>query len=227
MGTACWDTNMDGVNDPAEDVNLDTFFDTLDCTGPQGVPGVPGPQGPMGLDGFHCWDTNMNRINDATEDINTDLSYDTLDCQGAPGAVGPAGPQGPSGIIASGWSDGFGPIPGAVTQFLAPTVRVTVVAGQRVYVDSNRAFGSTAVGGGFGLDLFVCYQQVAGALTTWGGGAFDVAVPQGTRVVMGLSAVLTGLASGDYDVGLCGSDGGSGTWDWNEWGYTSALVFQP
>ena len=32
-GISCWDLNRDGVNDPAEDVNGDGSFDTLDCKG--------------------------------------------------------------------------------------------------------------------------------------------------------------------------------------------------
>ena len=40
---------------------------------------------------------------------------------------------------------------------------------------------------------------------------------------MGLSANVSGLAAGDYTVGLCGT--GSTNWNYNEWGYTTALVF--
>lgn len=32
-GLACWDLNGNGIADPAEDINNDTFFNTLDCVG--------------------------------------------------------------------------------------------------------------------------------------------------------------------------------------------------
>ncbi|MBI2281530.1 MAG: hypothetical protein HYU68_12710, partial [Bacteroidetes bacterium] len=32
-GLACWDTNGDGIQDAGEDVNLDGFWDALDCAG--------------------------------------------------------------------------------------------------------------------------------------------------------------------------------------------------
>ena len=35
-GLHCWDENADGVCDPDEDINGDTFCDTFDCHGPQG-----------------------------------------------------------------------------------------------------------------------------------------------------------------------------------------------
>ena len=44
-GISCWDTNGNGVGDPAEDKNGDGNFDTLDCQGPRGS------QGPQGLPG--------------------------------------------------------------------------------------------------------------------------------------------------------------------------------
>jgi cysteine-rich repeat protein len=37
-GVSCWDTNGNGVGDPAEDKNGDGNFDTLDCQGPKGDP---------------------------------------------------------------------------------------------------------------------------------------------------------------------------------------------
>ena len=47
-GLPCWDTNMNGANDPAEDTNGDAAFNTLDCRGPQGPQGNPGPKGDKG-----------------------------------------------------------------------------------------------------------------------------------------------------------------------------------
>ncbi|MBU0640199.1 MAG: tail fiber domain-containing protein [Planctomycetes bacterium] len=41
-GLACWDSNANGIGDPAEDINGDGAFDALDCTGPPGLQGSAG-----------------------------------------------------------------------------------------------------------------------------------------------------------------------------------------
>ena len=47
-GVNCWDTNGNGVNDPSEDTNSDTFFNNLDCQGAIGAAGPIGATGPAG-----------------------------------------------------------------------------------------------------------------------------------------------------------------------------------
>jgi len=44
-------------------------------------------------------------------------------------------------------------------------------------------------------------------------------------VPMGLNAIITGLGTGTYDVGLCGYSSDASNWDANDYGYTSAFVF--
>ena len=51
-GLHCWDLNGNGINDPAEDINMDGFFNVLDCQGADGMDGAQGPQGPAGNDGI-------------------------------------------------------------------------------------------------------------------------------------------------------------------------------
>jgi hypothetical protein len=41
---------------------------------------------------------------------------------------------------------------------------------------------------------------------------------------MGLTWDIANLASGTYQVGLCGSSSSAAAWNTNEWGYTTALV---
>ena len=49
---SCWDLNANGQADlPAEDINGDTFVNTLDCAGPQGVTGAAGADGADGAPG--------------------------------------------------------------------------------------------------------------------------------------------------------------------------------
>ena len=80
QGYPCWDTNQNGVNDPAEDVDNNGFWNVSDCNA--GV-AVPGPQGPTGVTG----------------------SQGPTGAMGSTGAQGPtgagstvAGPAGPTGI---------------------------------------------------------------------------------------------------------------------------------
>jgi hypothetical protein len=50
-GANCWDLNLNGENDPEEDVNQDGVWDTLDCLGPVGEDGEDGDDGADGEDG--------------------------------------------------------------------------------------------------------------------------------------------------------------------------------
>jgi hypothetical protein len=148
--------------------------------------------------------------------------------QGPQGPVGPTGPQGPSGVVASAFASAGGANPTTTTAFLAPTATVTVAAGQRVFVTSDKALGSTATNGATSLNLAIC-RQASGATTptSVGSWSYGLRVPQNTRVLYGLTAVISSLAAGTYQVGLCGSSTDATNWNSNEWGYTSALVFQP
>lgn len=96
-GTNCWDANNDGVQDAAEDINSDGFWNALDCIGATGATGVAGANG---TNGTNCWDLDNDGVQDLSEDINTDGFWNALDCQGATGPVGPTGTtglQGPTG----------------------------------------------------------------------------------------------------------------------------------
>jgi len=54
-GTACWDTNGDGVKDDAEDINSDGVWDAQDCQGAAGIDGLNGVDGKDGKDGKDGW----------------------------------------------------------------------------------------------------------------------------------------------------------------------------
>ncbi len=108
---------------------------------------------------------------------------------------------------------------------IGPQATVTVANGQKVLVIANKALGSFNVaGGGVGLSLWICYKQIPnGSLTQVGIGSQNLRVPQNTRALFGLSAVLEGL-NGTYEVGLCGSSSNFSSWNDNNYGYTTALV---
>ena len=88
----CWDTNGNGVGDPAEDTNSDGVFNVFDCAG---GPGCWDLNGNGALDASEdvdgdgvasifdcptCWDTNFNGIEDPDEDANGDGVWDAFDC---------------------------------------------------------------------------------------------------------------------------------------------------
>jgi hypothetical protein len=90
-GISCWDSNGNGINDPAEDSNGDGLFNAGDCQGATGAAGA------NGTNGISCWDVNGNGVNDASEDVNGDGLFNTSDCAGTIGAAGPTGPAGVNG----------------------------------------------------------------------------------------------------------------------------------
>jgi hypothetical protein len=141
---------------------------------------------------------------------------------GPQGAKGDPGPQGPSGVVQGAGAIGGGSTPSATTQFFGGPATVTVTsASQRVLVVANNTFATSAATAS-ALNLFICYKQPAGAIQPVGNGLLGMTLPPNSRVPMGLSKVLE-LAPGEYQVGMCGTGGVN--WLSNEWGATSALVF--
>ena len=197
--------------------------------GPDGADGADGTNGADGVNGIACWDLNGNGTGDLpAEDINGDLVVDVLDCTGPQGLQGDPGPQGPSGVVTSAFATGFGNDPTLTTDFLAPYVTVNVVSGQSVFVVSHKAFGSFSPGGADSLRLDICYRTAGSGVppTTVGGGMFNLMVPQNTRIPMGMSTIIGDLSTGSWEVGLCAESSLPANWNNNEYGYTSAIVFQ-
>jgi len=99
-GISCWDLNGNGINDPAEDVNTDGFWDALDCAGaigPQGPAGVAGPTGPSGDPGATGAVGATGATGSAGTTGPTGPSGDPGPT-GAQGLIGPTGPTGPTGF---------------------------------------------------------------------------------------------------------------------------------
>jgi hypothetical protein len=229
IGLSCWDENANADCDtPDEDVNDDGICDFLDCQGAEGPPGEDGPQGPVGPPGAQGVPGPAGPIGPQGL-VGPTGPQGPAGPQGPQGAQGGIGPTGPSGVVSGTFSSGAGASPTATRQFLAPPITVTIsVANQGVYVSANKAFGSTAATGAASLDLFVCHRP-SGSMaqpTTVGSGISDNRVPQNTRVSMGISGVITGLPIGNHEVGMCGDDDGNGGWNFNENGYTTALVYR-
>jgi|SRR4051794_17011250 hypothetical protein len=176
--------------------------------GPQGPAGATGPAGPAGTDG-------------------------APGPQGVPGAQGPQGPAGPigpsgdSGILAMQFVSANAPAPSGTEQFLSPTVPLTVTAaGQKIFVTVSRAFGAGATPAN-SLNLHVCYRTLGSVATPQlvGSGVFGLTAAANTRHTETLSAVISGLATGGYEVGMCGLTGdGNLNWTNNEFGYTTGIL---
>ena len=93
-GLMCWDLNANGQADlPAEDINLDTFVNTLDCAGPQGAAGADGADGATGATG----PAGANGATGATGNVGPAGPIGPAGATGANGATGAAGPAGPTG----------------------------------------------------------------------------------------------------------------------------------
>lgn len=90
-GINCWDLDGDGVNDPTEDVNGDSQFNTLDCRGDSGSVGPQGATGPTGQQG-------IQGVAGPTGPSGTNGTNGATGPSGANGATGPTGPSGAQGI---------------------------------------------------------------------------------------------------------------------------------
>jgi hypothetical protein len=134
--------------------------------------------------------------------------------------------------VGSGYADGGPSVQlniGAAQQFISPLVTVNVQAGQSVYVSASAMAESTAMVGvsGVAIGLSIAYQPTGGTLTNATGGENEALLGEITEVVS-LSAVISGLAPGTYQVGLAGSAAGllGGPSILAAHGATAALVFQ-
>ena len=181
--------------------------------GPQGPQGATGPAGSQGIQGL----TGATGATGA---------------QGPQGPAGPTGSQGTTGIVSTAFAFGGVTAPqvydGSIYNFIVPTASVTITAGQKIIVSSDAALGSTSVGGGLGLRLAICAKVSTGTnpiVVPNGSEDLYLTVPQGQRHIFAMSTIMTGLAAGTYEVGLCGAfEGSPGNWDNNDYGHSTAFV---
>jgi len=169
--------------------------------------------------------------------INTNNPTAALHIGGTPGVDGIRFPDGtlqtsaasaPSPAPSFYFSSGAGNNPATTNNFLAIPVTVTISSiSQKVLVTSNKAFGSTAIGGATNLNLYIGYRPAGSIVlpSVVGSGVFGNRVAVNTRVTMGLSGVVTGLTPGNYDVGLIGNASDAANWNYNEFSYTTAVLY--
>lgn len=101
-GLNCWDTNGNGKDDPAEDINNDGVVDSKDCRGEQGIAGVAGDPGKTILSGTGIPDPSVGVVGDFYIDTAAPKTiYGPKTLAGwavGTSLVGPQGPPGPGGI---------------------------------------------------------------------------------------------------------------------------------
>ncbi|WP_437784222.1 collagen-like protein [Sorangium sp. So ce1097] len=194
-------------------------------TGPAGPIGPMGPEGPMGPGG-------LPGIEGAVGPAGPTGPQGP---QGPRGLTGPAGPAGPQGVVLSLMVHGVGPhdtLPaGMPVAFFGPTASVEISStSQSIYATAHRYLGAETLPAD-SLNLYMCYQRVRSGpsgpvledVRVAGLGMTGGRVPARTRVSFGLSAVITGLAAGTYNIGMCGQTF-SANWVSNDYGYLSLLL---
>lgn len=211
-------TGPQGPAGPAGDPGLMGPEGPMGPPGPMGPQGPAGPQGPQGVQGANGFDGAQGPQG----------PQGPAGFNGATGPAGPQGPQGPQGpaggSIASAFASGnFGTLTTS-TDFFGPTATVTLTANQKIFISAQQAVGSTLTGAQ--MDVFVCFEPNAGTPSPVGSGMFGLTVPQNQRHVVAVSGVTGPLAAGTYSVGICGRSATPANWNFNEFGYVTALVLQ-
>jgi hypothetical protein len=118
---------------------------------------------------------------------------------------------------------GFGSDPASALRFLAEPLRVQVAGpGDKVVVTSSKALGANGLAAS-GLSLWVCRAAAGSAPVPVGDGVTELAVPANAKQLFTLSAVITSLTAGSYDVGLCGRTSNA-NWTNNDVSSTTAIV---
>ncbi|WP_437758819.1 hypothetical protein [Sorangium sp. So ce1389] len=120
---------------------------------------------------------------------------------------------------------------GMPVDFFGPTASVEVSsASQSIYATAHRYLGADILPAD-SLNIYMCYQRsrpgptgpVLEDVQVVGLGMTGGRVPARTRVSFGLSAVITGLPAGTYNIGMCGQTF-SEHWTSNDYGYLSLLL---
>lgn len=203
-GIHCWDQNGNGVNDAAEDINSDGFWDALDCqgtmgasgptgsagiagsTGPTGATGIAGPTGPAGANGA-TGPTGAAGANGATGPTG---SAGANGATGPTGVAGPAGPTGPAGANgANGITGATGPAgsagaagptgPSGANGMAGPTGP----SGANGINGSNGATGATGPTGSAGTSEYAYIYNVSAQFNTLGSAvSFDSNGPMSSGI---------------------------------------------
>ena len=97
-----------------------------------------------------------------------------------------------------------------------------------MHVVVEKSLGSTVAGGGTALRTLPVLPEHRGGELDHDPGWRNVGPDRaaGQRQLFGINAVFSGLTTGSWIVGMCGSSTNAASWNNNEYGYITALVFQ-
>jgi hypothetical protein len=155
-GLHCWDLNGDGINDLAEDINTDGFWNSLDCigatgatgvagaTGAAGTNGATGPIGPTGAAGTNgatgvAGPTGAAGTNGATGPIGPTGAAGTNGATGVAGPTGAAGTNGATGPTGPNWTISAASFNTNGTLVLNTTIPSTITALNSVWTTTGNA----------------------------------------------------------------------------------------
>jgi hypothetical protein len=210
----------------------------LAASGATGSTGATGPTGATGGTGS----TGLSGTTGATGPTGSNGEAGTNGATGTTGATGPTGNDGLAGstgatgptgsTVTSVTNSGAGTIPTDTLAFLSVTAPVTIAGtSEIVLVSSSIAIGNNGTGFGTtasGLSIGLCWElETSSTLTTFSGPFPNIEAPgtAASLLVQSLTAPVTGLSAGTYDVGLCGLQA-SGTihWQVGESTTTAAII---
>ena len=148
-----------------------------------------------------------------------------LGATGPQGQQGISGPVGATGVIQSYTFAGVAAnLPDVFNKFISPTLTITILPGQKVYLSVSQAMGGYAAAKD--LCIFPACQLVTpgSPLTNLNLGLCGLEVPANTRITFAVNGVFENLPAGTYKFGMAGYRKTT-AWTNNEWGYITALVF--
>jgi hypothetical protein len=207
-GISCWDLNGDGIQDPAEDINGDNFWNALDCVGATGATGAVGATGANGATGAAgpTGTAGANGATGATGPTGLTGANGVTGAAGPTGATGANGTNGVTGATGATGPTGFGIGPTGPT---GPN-GATGVAGPTGAAGANGATGATGAVGATGAAGANGATGAAGPTGAAGAnGATGAAGPTGAAGANGATGA-TGAAGANGATGPTGAAGANG-----------------
>jgi Collagen triple helix repeat (20 copies) len=201
-------TGADGAVGPTGPMGPAGAAGAVGPTGPQGPQGLAGPTGAQGAQG-PAGPTGAQGAQGAQGLAGPTGAQGPQGIQGAQGPQGLVGPTGASGVIAT--ANITGSIAAAITsnnltayQFIGPTASITTTSTAQKITGSGSATIATTTGLATGVWYGLCYRPAGGStITNFVGASYLITEVDTTRSPRTVSATVTGLAAGTYNVGMC------------------------
>lgn len=127
----------------------------------------------------------------------------------------------------AGSASGFGPTITSATNFIGPTITVTITSStQTVFISASKALGSGPTGA-FDLNIWPMCKMVGDPYFQYiGGGMLGLSCAPNTRQTYAINGVFSNLPPGIYEFGMGGYSSNAVNWNNNEWGYVSYILME-